>query len=109
EINHPTHSFARLKQDQAKFKACIENVAEMEPENQGAKATLVPLTNCSYVHGKISDPEHILVDMGTGYFISKGYRLAHRLRNTIKQRSISLEDMIQNKRDNTSAAVNVIQ
>jgi prefoldin alpha subunit len=31
-----TSSFAQLKQAQAKFKACVENVAEIKEENKGA-------------------------------------------------------------------------
>lgn len=36
ELNHLTNSFAQLKQAQAKFKACLENVTEVKPENKGA-------------------------------------------------------------------------
>lgn len=36
ELNHLTNSFAQLKQAQAKFKACLENVAEVKPANKGA-------------------------------------------------------------------------
>jgi hypothetical protein len=36
EMNHLTNSFAQLKQAQAKFKACIENVGEIKEENKGA-------------------------------------------------------------------------
>jgi prefoldin alpha subunit len=35
ELNHLTNSFAQLKQAQAKFKACIENVNEVKKENKG--------------------------------------------------------------------------
>lgn len=34
ELNHLTNSFAQLKQAQAKFKACIENIGEMQPEKK---------------------------------------------------------------------------
>jgi prefoldin subunit 5 len=35
ELSHLTNSFAQLKQAQAKFKACVENVAEISPSNKG--------------------------------------------------------------------------
>jgi prefoldin alpha subunit len=35
ELNHLTNSFAQLKQAQAKFKGCIENVNEVKKENKG--------------------------------------------------------------------------
>jgi prefoldin alpha subunit len=40
ELNHLTNSFAQLKQAQAKFKACIENVAEIKPANKGSRVPL---------------------------------------------------------------------
>lgn len=32
---------------------------------------LVPLTSSLYVPGKITDPEHVVVDIGTGYYVKK--------------------------------------
>jgi hypothetical protein len=32
---------------------------------------LVPLTNSLYVPGKLCDPDHVIVDVGTGYFVRK--------------------------------------
>jgi|ERR1700722_3929643 len=86
ELNHLTNSFAQLKQAQAKFKTCMENVGEIKPQNKGIsylsvvgrhltmmadKTILVPLTNSLYVPGKLSDPNHVIVDIGTGYFVKK--------------------------------------
>jgi prefoldin alpha subunit len=92
ELNHLTNSFAQLKQAQAKFKACIENVEEVKQGNAGMlkaslssfdhilmhdlhvgldKTILVPLTNSLYVPGKLSDIEHVIVDIGTGYYVKK--------------------------------------
>ena len=36
ELSHLTNSFTQLRQAQAKFRACIENVAEVQPQNKGA-------------------------------------------------------------------------
>lgn len=35
------------------------------------KEVLVPLTESMYVPGRLSDTEHVLVDIGTGYFVEK--------------------------------------
>ena len=43
---------------------------------------LVPLTNSLYVPGKLSDAEHVIVDVGTGYYVKKVralYPFSHRL------------------------------
>lgn len=41
ELNHLTNSFTQLKQAQAKFKACIDNVNEVKPENKGMPTVLL--------------------------------------------------------------------
>lgn len=88
ELNHLTSSFAQLKQAQSKFKSCLENVGEVKPKNAGRSVRflrgkrwfdagligttiLVPLTNSLYVPGKLSDVEHVIVDIGTGYYVKK--------------------------------------
>ncbi len=35
ELSHLTNSFTQLRQAQAKFRACIENVTEVKPQNKG--------------------------------------------------------------------------
>ena len=35
------------------------------------KTILVPLTNSLYVPGKLADPENVIVDVGTGYYVKK--------------------------------------
>ena len=40
ELSHLSNSFAQLKQAQAKFRACIENVAEVKPENKSTCTTV---------------------------------------------------------------------
>lgn len=63
-------------------------MAEVNPNNKGTrylvpfsiilliplpsdKTILVPLTTSLYVPGKLSDPEHVIVDVGTGYYVQK--------------------------------------
>ncbi|KAJ7510879.1 Prefoldin [Mycena galericulata] len=112
ELNHLTNSFAQLKQAQAKFKACIENVAEIKPSNKG-KTILVPLTNSLYVPGKLSDPEHVIVDVGTGYFVQKTREQALKHYSAkveyIRTNLETLEETIGKKRENMGYLVNVMQ
>jgi len=71
--------FGQLKIAQARFQSCVESVEAIRPENQGAwnifshpgKTTLLPLTASLYVPGKLSDPEKVIVDIGTGYYVEK--------------------------------------
>lgn len=40
-----------------------------QPEE--GKKVLVPLTNSLYVGGTLSDPDHVIVDVGTGFYVEK--------------------------------------
>lgn len=46
ELEVLTNSFAQLRAAQAKFKACVENVAEISPNNQGAPPILDAYAVC---------------------------------------------------------------
>jgi prefoldin alpha subunit len=96
-----TNSFAQLKAAQVKFKSCADNVSEIKPENarlsyppfvlpsfrpasltrypmrslDPAKPILIPLTSSLYVPGKLTDLENVVIDVGTGYYVSKVYFL----------------------------------
>ncbi|KAJ6511197.1 Prefoldin alpha-like protein [Mycena sanguinolenta] len=112
ELNHLTNSFGQLKQAQAKFKACIENVAEIKPANKG-KTILVPLTNSLYVPGKLSDPDHVIVDVGTGYFVQKTREQAVKHYSAkveyIRSNLETLQDTISKKQDNVNTVISVMQ
>ncbi|KAG6902149.1 hypothetical protein C0995_003906 [Termitomyces sp. Mi166 len=112
ELNHLTNSFAQLKQAQAKFKACMENVREVKPENAD-KTILVPLTNSLYVPGKLSDLDHVIVDIGTGYYVEKTrpQALKHYSEKVqyIHANLETLEDTITKKRDNMAYLTNLLQ
>ncbi|KAJ6589305.1 Prefoldin [Mycena capillaripes] len=112
ELNHLTNSFAQLKQAQAKFKTCIENVTEIKPSNKG-KTILVPLTNSLYVPGKLSDPDHVIVDVGTGYFVQKTRDQAVKHYSAkvdyIRTNLETLEETISKKKDNVNSVINVMQ
>merc|ERR1712156_678656 len=47
-----------------------ESISRRSSEDKD-KEILVPLTGSMYVPGKLSDPEKVIVDVGTGYYIEK--------------------------------------
>ncbi|KAG1869145.1 Prefoldin subunit-domain-containing protein [Suillus tomentosus] len=112
ELNHLTNSFAQLKQAQAKFKSCIENVREIKPQNKGT-TILVPLTNSLYVPGHLSDAENVIVDVGTGYYVKKSRAQATKYYETkveyIRTNLDTLQETIQKKQENMSYLINVMQ
>ncbi|KAN0078332.1 Prefoldin subunit domain containing protein [Tylopilus felleus] len=112
ELNHLTNSFAQLKQAQSKFKSCLENVGEIKPKNADT-TILVPLTNSLYVPGKLSDTEHVIVDIGTGYYVKKTRAEATKYYKAkvefIHGNLETLSDTIQKKQDNLNYLLNAMQ
>ena len=45
-------------------------MSKMTQDSDG-KQVLVPLTGSMYVPGKLNNPEKVLVDVGTGYYVEK--------------------------------------
>ncbi|KAJ6453235.1 Prefoldin alpha-like protein [Mycena vitilis] len=112
ELDHLTSSFGQLKQAQTKFRACIENVAEIKPANN-SEPILVPLTSSLYIPGKLSDPDHVIVDVGTGYSVQKTRQQAGKHYSAkvdyIQENLVSLEEAIGAKRENMNYLVNVME
>ncbi|KAG9004062.1 subunit of tubulin prefoldin [Tulasnella sp. JGI-2019a] len=109
ELQHLSSSFAQLSKAQARFKSCVENVNEV---NKG-KTILVPLSNSLYVPGKLSDPEHVIVDVGTGYYVKKTREEATKHYQSkadfVRTNLQTLQDTIEKKQDNMNYLVNIMQ
>ncbi|PAV18190.1 Prefoldin alpha subunit [Pyrrhoderma noxium] len=103
ELSHLTNSFQQLKTAQARFRACLDNVSEIKPDNAD-RTILVPLTNSLYVPGKLSDTEHVIVDVGTGYYVKKTRADATKHYSGkvdfVKENLEKLQETISKKQDN---------
>ncbi|EIW67812.1 hypothetical protein TREMEDRAFT_63703 [Tremella mesenterica DSM 1558] len=112
ELDHLTNSYSQLKQAQAKFKACVNDIGELTPKSKG-KEILVPLTSSLYVPGKINDPEYVVVDVGTGYYVRKTKSEARQhytsKSNFVQQNLETLQKAIEKKQDNVQSVVGVLQ
>ena len=53
-----------------RFQESSESLGRMEPGSEGAEV-LVPLTGSMYVPGQLSQPDKVIVDIGTGYYVEK--------------------------------------
>lgn len=109
ELSHLTNSFGQLSKAQARFKACIENVGDVNKE----KTVLVPLSNSLYVPGKLSDPDHVIVDVGTGYYVKKTRAEATKhykaKADFVRSNLEKLQETIEKKQDNMNYLVNIMQ
>lgn len=112
ELEHLTSSFGQLKQAQAKFKSCAENVTQLA-SSASDRTVLVPLTNSLYVPGKISDKSNVIIDIGTGYFVKKSTpeATAHYKAKVefVTKNLESLQEAIQKKQENLNYLVNILQ
>lgn len=73
ELTHLSTSFQSLRTAQSKFRDCINSLTSAFPAATPttSPSLLVPLTSSLYVPGKLTDHEHVLVDVGTGFFVEK--------------------------------------
>ena len=62
--------YAALRAAAARLSASMSAVSEITPSTEG-KEVLVPLTESVYVPGKIREPNKLLVDIGTGFYVEK--------------------------------------
>ncbi|XP_026069060.1 prefoldin subunit 5-like [Carassius auratus] len=70
ETEFLSSSIGQLKVVQTKYVEAKESLNVLNKSNEG-KELLVPLTSSMYVPGKLNDVDHVLVDVGTGYFVEK--------------------------------------
>ncbi|XP_040015277.1 prefoldin subunit 5 [Xiphias gladius] len=70
EIEFLTSSIGQLKVVQTKYVEAKDSLNVLNKNNKG-KELLVPLTSSMYVPGTLNDVEHVLVDVGTGYYVEK--------------------------------------
>ena len=69
EVQHLTSSYSSLRAAQNKFRDCVKSIRG--GVTAPAKPLLVPLTSSLYVPGVLADTEHVLVDVGTGFYVEK--------------------------------------
>ena len=53
-----------------RFQESQESITRCSADDKD-KEILVPLTGSMYVPGKLSEPEKVIVDIGTGYYVEK--------------------------------------
>ncbi|XP_020339039.1 prefoldin subunit 5 [Oncorhynchus kisutch] len=70
EAEFLTSSIGQLKVVQMKYVEAKDSLSVLNKNNAG-KELLVPLTSSMYIPGTLNDVEHVLVDVGTGYYVEK--------------------------------------
>lgn len=62
--------YQTLRVAAARLNASMSAVSEITPSSEG-KEVMVPLTESVYVPGKIREPDKMLVDIGTGFYVER--------------------------------------
>ncbi|KAL2019462.1 hypothetical protein VTK56DRAFT_9578 [Thermocarpiscus australiensis] len=113
EVEHLSTSFAQLAAAQAKFKECLRLVKTGSSSLDKEKPILVPLTNSLYVKGKLSGPDRVLVDVGTGFYIEKDTNSAAEFyEGKVKELATNmqgLEGIVQAKTNNLRVVEEVLR
>ncbi|KAK2021498.1 prefoldin [Colletotrichum zoysiae] len=113
ELEHLTNSFAQLHSAQAKFRECLRCIKSRPGSDIGEKSVLVPLTNSLYVRGELCDPKHVIVDIGTGFYVEKDNESAERFYEAKVQQLLNsvqdLEIIIQRKTLNMQSVEDILR
>uniref|UniRef100_A0A2I3RD21 Prefoldin subunit 5 n=2 Tax=Pan TaxID=9596 RepID=A0A2I3RD21_PANTR len=70
EMEFLSTSIAQLKVVQTKYVEAKDCLNMLSKNNEG-RELLLPLTSLIYVPEKLHDVEHVLIDVGTGYYVDK--------------------------------------
>ncbi|KAI1137073.1 Prefoldin alpha subunit [Hypoxylon sp. FL0543] len=115
ELEHLTSSFAQLHAAQSKFRECLRCVQDKNksPTLRGNSSILVPLTNSLYVRGTLSSASHVVVDIGTGFYIEKEIESAADFyENKVGEVGASIKDLeaiVQAKTNNVRVVEEVLR
>ncbi|GAB1311359.1 subunit of tubulin prefoldin [Madurella fahalii] len=111
EVEHLSTSYAQLAAAQAKFKECLRVVKTGGFDKD--KSILVPLTNSLYVKGQMADPDKVLVDVGTGFYVEKDTKRATEFYEAkVKELAANiqgLESIVQGKTNNLRVVEEVLR
>jgi len=113
ELEHLTSSFQSLRTAQAKFRDCLKSISTGLNSKTADKPLLVPLTSSLYVPGTLASSTHVLVDVGTGFFIERSTtdatdfytRKVADLEGSLKD----LEQIVQGKAQNLRVVEEVLR
>ncbi|PVI08525.1 c-myc binding protein [Periconia macrospinosa] len=96
ELEHLTTSFQSLRTAQSKFSDCLKSIAQGVNTSTADKPLLVPLTSSLYVPGRLTSSTHVLIDIGTGFFVEKSIEDATDFyKRKVKDLGDSLKDLEQ--------------
>uniref|UniRef100_A0A061R393 Prefoldin alpha subunit n=1 Tax=Tetraselmis sp. GSL018 TaxID=582737 RepID=A0A061R393_9CHLO len=96
---HSLRTFQDVLKQYNLSELALSSLKDQEPGRQ----ILLPLTSSLYVSGELQDPRHVLVDIGTGYFVEKdcleGIDFCKRKATMLKSNSEELMKLVREKQE----------
>mmetsp|Transcript_20417 Transcript_20417/g.72222 ORF Transcript_20417/g.72222 Transcript_20417/m.72222 type:complete len:162 (-) Transcript_20417:73-558(-) len=106
-----TNNYQQLKAAEGRFEESKLALEAFTPDSLG-KTILVPLTSSLYVPGKVADAERVMVDVGTGYYVSKPVPAAveffEKKVKLLKTNTEGLQRTINERRGNLHQVITVL-
>eukprot|EP00026_Physarum_polycephalum_P022017 Phypoly_transcript_25733.p1 GENE.Phypoly_transcript_25733~~Phypoly_transcript_25733.p1 ORF type:complete len:147 (+),score=29.18 Phypoly_transcript_25733:65-505(+) len=111
DVQQLTDSILNLRGVVSRFLEGKESALAMQG-NKG-KDLLVPLTSSLFVAGTLADDEHVLIDIGTGYYVQKtipqAQEYSERKAKMVTEQISKIQNALNVKRNNLEAVVQVMQ
>lgn len=107
-----TQRYAQLRNVYARINAAKTALSQIPPTSEG-KQIMVPLTASLYVPGRIKDPNRVMVDLGTGFYVEKSSKDAisflERKSKLVDANSQNIMNVIQATRQNLDSVSMAMQ
>eukprot|EP01128_Nolandella_sp_AFSM9_P010032 TRINITY_DN6799_c0_g1_i1.p1 TRINITY_DN6799_c0_g1~~TRINITY_DN6799_c0_g1_i1.p1 ORF type:complete len:156 (-),score=46.13 TRINITY_DN6799_c0_g1_i1:104-547(-) len=111
EIEYMLQNYRAVQSVISSYSEAREVLDELTPANKG-KEIFLPLTSSLYVPGTLSNPEKVIVDVGTGYYMEKTVSSAQdyteRKLANLKKTSEDIEGSVESKRNSLAQITMVL-
>lgn len=112
EIQILTDFIQQLRVAGNKYEEGEESLKQFTPERNG-ETILIPLTSSMYVPGKIGDADHVVVDIGTGYYLKKtipeAKEFTKRKLEIVSEKMQQIQKVLHGKRQNYQSILLVMK
>jgi len=111
EVQSLTQSAVTLQRAAASFGKSGRAVEQLAQQQEG-QPMLVPVTSSLYVNGTVTNPDKVLIDIGTGYFAEstseQGVEYCKRKVNYLREQIDGVFKELRKKREILQKVVNVL-
>ena len=104
--------FAQLRAASARLSAAKNALSTLNPASAD-KEIMVPLTESLYCPGRVKNPDRVMVELGTGYYVERSSKDAanflERRRKIVDANSENISTVVQTTRRNAESIAMAMQ